>query len=506
VKPSFPEYPAYTGFFSETFKKNSQIFFKGATLLFSNSVTIILIIFFTSSLKAQIFPDYKERILSNHPDSLFQSYYSMEATEGSVDPDEYYVGPGDKLFISINGIEEIIFSLLINQEGAIYISKVGGIDLKNLTLTQAKDKIKIAINKYYKDVEVFISLVDFRKIKVSLLGNVKKPAAYILPANSRLIDLIVNSYGLSESSNYRNIAVKKRDGKIEKYDLLSFLRSGDRFKNPFLNEGDEVIVDKVDKIVSVYGQIKYPGVYEYLEGETVSELINLAGGFLIRAKKDTIEIVRFTPDGKDQMSLYYSFDQLVSMNVDLNFSDLVLVREMPEYYIDKSIRIDGWIMYPGYYKIIEDKTKLSEIIKEAGGFRKDASLTEATLTRTMGTVEDDPEFERLKLILRADMTDDEYDYLKSKSRQRKGRVVVDFIELFEKNNLSEDLILRRGDIISIPEEKNYITLLGQVVNPGNIYAEFSKSDLCTFPAVNQKKPLMYIKYLSGRKSFRSRNS
>jgi len=392
----------------------------------------------------------------------------MEATEGSVDPDEYYVGPGDKLFISINGIEEIIFSLLINQEGAIYISKVGGIDLKNLTLTQAKDKIKIAINKYYKDVEVFISLVDFRKIKVSLLGNVKKPAAYILPANSRLIDLIVNSYGLSESSNYRNIAVKKRDGKIEKYDLLSFLRSGDRFKNPFLNEGDEVIVDKVDKIVSVYGQIKYPGVYEYLEGETVSELINLAGGFLIRAKKDTIEIVRFTPDGKDQMSLYYSFDQLVSKNVDLNFSDLVLVREMPEYYIDKSIRIDGWIMYPGYYKIIEDKTKLSEIIKEAGGFRKDASLTEATLTRTMGTVEDDPEFERLKLILRADMTDDEYDYLKSKSRQRKGRVVVDFIELFEKNNLSEDLILRRGDIISIPEEKNYITLLGQVVNPGNI--------------------------------------
>ncbi|MCK7519152.1 MAG: hypothetical protein MZV64_16210 [Ignavibacteriales bacterium] len=44
----------------------------------------------------------------------------------------------------------------------------------------------------------------------------------------------------------------------------------------------------------------------------------------------------------------------------------------------------------------------------------------------------DPEFERLKLILRADMTDDEYDYLKAKSRQRKGKVVVDFEGLFIK--------------------------------------------------------------------------
>ena len=38
----------------------------------------------------------------------------------------------------------------------------------------------------------------------------------------------------------------------------------------------------------------------------------------------------------------------------------------------------------------------------------------------------------------------------------------------KENILSEDLILRTGDEINVPEKKNYITLIGQVVNPGNI--------------------------------------
>ncbi len=66
------------------------------------------------------------------------------------------------------------------------------------------------------------------------------------------------------------------------------------------------------------------------------------------------------------------------------------------------------------------------------------------------------------------MTDDEYDYLKAKSRQRKGKVVVDFKSLFEENKLNEDLILNKGDEIRIPEKKNYIALIGQVVSPGKI--------------------------------------
>ncbi len=429
---------------------------------------IFILITGLKKAEAQIFPDYKERSFSEMSDSLALTNFPAIATEGSVDPEEYILGPGDKLFLSIGGLEDISLTLFVNQEGILFIPKVGAVDLRNTTLEAGKKKIKDAIDRYYKNVDVFISLVDFRRIKVSLLGDVKVPSTYTLTGNSRLMDLIANSRGLTKTSNYRNIKVVDKDGKVNNYDFLSFLRFGDKEDNPLLQEGSSVIVDKVDKIVSLSGEVKFPGVYEFVPKETAYHLIKLAGGLLSKAKLDTIEIVSFNNDGKSQISRYYSFTNLKDRDVILHNQDQVIIRKKPEYYVDRYVKVEGYVKYPGYYKIIEDKTKLSEIINEAGGFRKEASLTEATLTRYMGTVDYDPEYERLKLMQRADMTDDEYDYFKAKSRQRKGRVVVDFPELFKKHNESEDIILRRGDIISVPEAKNYIVMLGQVVNPGNV--------------------------------------
>ncbi len=419
----------------------------------------------------QVFPNYKERTIANLSDSIYNFNSSLTATEGNINPEEYIVGPGDKLFISIGGIEEIALNVTINQEGFLYIPKVGGIDLRKTTLKSGKEKIIGAINKYYKNVEIFISLVDFRKIKVNMLGDVKKPSSYILPGNARLMDLVANSSGLNSTSNYRNIKIISKDSVAGTYDLIKFLRFGDRKSNPMLNEGDIIIIDKVDRLVSISGLVKYPGSYEYKENESVAELMDLAGGLLNMARKDTIEIISFKADGKSQVSRYYSYDELQKGSVILAKQDHIVVREIPEYYIDRYVSINGYVMYPGFYKIIEDKTTLVDIINEAGGFRKEASLTEAWLTRTLGTVETDPEFERLKLIPRVDMSDDEYDYLKAKSRQRMGRVTVDFYRLFKLNDMSENVVLKRGDIISIPEAKNYIIMLGQVVNAGNIIYE-----------------------------------
>jgi protein involved in polysaccharide export with SLBB domain len=432
----------------------------------------LITVIFNPNLSAQIFPDYKERSFEDFSDSLLLdnrlSRLEMGATEGSIDPNEYIVGPGDKLFISIRGVEELSFTLPVNQEGLIYIPKVGGVDLKDRTLAEAKENIEDFIYKYYRNVDVFISLVDFRNIRVSLVGNVKKPSSYALPGNSRLLDLISASFGLSETANFRNIAVKDRKGNEASCDLMKFFRFGDRLQNPLLREGDIVVIDKVDKIVSINGQIKFPGAYEFVEGETVYDLIKIAGGILSRAREDSIELVRFEANGKDQKSFYYSLDQLKNGQIKLSFGDLVLIRELTDYFIDKAVKIEGFVNYPGYYKIVEGKTTLSEIIKEAGGFRENASLTEASLVRTKGISGEDPEFERLKIIPRENMTEDEYDYFKAKSRQHIGKVVVDFHELFVYNNLSEDVTLKREDLITVPEARNYIILLGQVVNPGNV--------------------------------------
>lgn len=428
-----------------------------------------------SNLKmfAQRLPDYPERVAPDSLNQIFSAPANKIATEGIINPEEYQVGPGDKIFISISGVTEIANTLTIDQEGWLYIPRVGGVDLRNATLKTAKEKIVEAILRYYKNVDIFISLADFRMIKISLVGNIKKPSVFVLPANSRLMDLVTNSGQLNQDSDIRNIKVIPKEGETKTFDLLSFLRYGDFANNPILIEGDVVLIQKVDQVIRISGQVQFPALYEYRPNETVSDLINLSGGFLFDARKDTIELVRFLEDGKTQISNYYSYDELTRTEVFLQNKDHVIIRKLPEFLIDHYVVINGYIQYPGWYKINKNKTTLKQIIEEAGGFLQDASLLEASVIRKMEVEETDQEYERLKLMRIEDMTEDEYDYFKAKSRQHSGKVVVDFIKLFRENDILENILLHKNDVINIPEKKNYIIMLGQLVNPGKIVFDSS---------------------------------
>jgi len=417
---------------------------------------------------AQQLPDYPERFIQDSLSQISTASISRIATEGIINPEEYRVGPGDKIFISISGVTEISNTFIIDQEGFLYIPRIGGIDLRKNTLTVAKEKISDAILRYFKDVDIFISLVDFRMIKISLVGSVTKPSVFVLSANSRLMDLVTGSKQLNDNSDLRNINVVSKEGETKNYDLLSFLRFGDFTNNPILVEGDVVMIQKVDKVVRISGQINYPALYEFRSEETMEDLIRLAGGFTFDARKDTIELIRFLEDGKTQISNYFSYDEIAQNNIYLQNKDHIVIRKIPEYLIDHYVVINGYVRYPGWYKINKNSTTLKEMIEEAGGFLDEASLTEASITRKMDVEEIDPEYERLKLIPTDNMTEDEYDYFKAKSRQYSGRVVVDFTKLFQRNDLKENIVLRKNDIINVPEKKDYIIMLGQFVNPGKI--------------------------------------
>ena len=233
----------------------SRILPKGFPNLKLGAMLLLLPVYFCSKVFPQNIPDYSQRSLRVAVDSSrVQSTLPVSGDE-SVDPDEYIVGTGDRFFISISGLQDVAYDTQINQNGYLFIPKVGGVDLKNSTLNEAKEKITSAINKYFKDVDVFISLVGIRKITVSLLGDVKNPSAYVLPGNSRLIDLIGKSDGLLPTSNYRDIKIKSADRTSHAYDFLKYLRFSDKKDNPLLHEGDAVIVDKIDKTVSIKGDV-----------------------------------------------------------------------------------------------------------------------------------------------------------------------------------------------------------------------------------------------------------
>ncbi|MFA6980261.1 MAG: SLBB domain-containing protein [Ignavibacteriaceae bacterium] len=385
---------------------------------------------------------------------------------GYIDPDMYFVGPGDSLLVLIKGLDEIAWKVRVSHEGTIYIPKVGELNIKSNSLTEAKKKIETSIKYFYKNVEIFVSLIEIRKIKVGLYGDVKKSTILTLPANACLSDVLLNSELINPSADLRNVKIVNDNDHSSFYDFISFIRTNDKIQNAQLKEGDFIYLDKSDRTFSIWGSVKFSASYNFKQSETVFDAINLAGGLLTNAKKDTIEIIRFADDFKTQNSFFVTLED--SKKFQLQNKDKVIIRSIPEYLLDEVVTVEGFVKYPGVYKIKDGETKLSEIINLAGGFLPKASLSDAALFRRTLADTTDVEFERLKNLLRKDMTDDEYDYLKAKARQPKGKVVINFQDIFENKITREDVILRKNDVIIVPEKKDYINLIGQVVQPGKI--------------------------------------
>jgi protein involved in polysaccharide export with SLBB domain len=418
-------------------------------------------------IAAQPEVSYSERDVFVQPDSIMPDVSSSIDIIGSVDPATFKVGPGDKMFISIQGLEEITFTRWIDHEGNLYLPSAGNVNIGGMTLDKAKLAIKKLIETTFQNIEIYISLIEVRKIKVGLYGNVKQPSSFVISANSRLSDLLEHSKGLQKTSDIRNITIKHRDGSIEKVDLLKYLRAGDKTHNPQLLDDDFIFISKVDKSFRIDGEIVFPGVYEFHKYDNLLEVISLAGGLTNAARLDSIEIIRFAHDNKTQFNIFYAYDEITS-DIPIFNKDVIVIRQLPDYLLETVVYIEGYVKYPGIYNIVEDQTTLADIIEEAGGFLEDASLVDAKLIRDEESEIRDLEFERLKNMERADMSDDEYDYFKAKSRERKGQVVVNFDDLFIDGDLSEDIYLRRFDKIIIPRKTDYINIIGQVVFPGKV--------------------------------------
>lgn len=413
---------------------------------------------------------WQERSFSPVKDSLLLlagDNFSVPSA-GNLSDEEYIVGPGDRFFVSIIGIEEITFTPGIDYENNIYMPGIGAINLRNASLKVAKTKLDSIIRLNFRQVKTFIALSEIRKVKVQIAGSVKNPGGLVLFANSRLSDIISSGKFLEETADIRNLQVTSSDNTVRRFDLLKFFRLGELRQNPYIREGDFIFINRFDKHITLNGSVSYPGVYEFVEGESLADLIKLSGGFTSEARKDSIELIRFDETGKKQYSKYVDIRSDNLEDIILKDRDRIIIRKDPTLFEDHIVIIEGFVKFPGYYRIEKDITKLSEVVELAGGLLPEASLVDASLFRNVRNEALDPEFERLKLIPRADMTEDEYDYYKSKSRERKGRLVVDFVSLLEKGVASEDVLLMKNDRIDFPRKKNYITIIGQVVNPGKL--------------------------------------
>ncbi len=423
------------------------------------------------------------------PDTLISKPTEISETEPAleeaINPEKYIVGPGDIISIVLWDEYQTNYSLKVTAEGTILIPRISTLFVAGKSLEEVKSQVSEAVLKKHKNIEVTVSLVNLRRFKVSVTGAIENPGIYSAYANERASEIIKRAGVELHNSSTRNIILKRKDGSEKKIDILRFLRTGQNDRNPYLLDGDIIYVPFRENFIytcGIYGAVKEPGEYEYVEGDSLLDLINLAGGLTTDADLSSAEIVRFGPDNKSTQTIKKDLTPLFSAgprgeDIPLLPDDRVIIRTIPDFRKKKQVTLIGEVLRPGVYVINEGETKITDLIELAGGFTQVASLEEAEMNRKYNSEEPDLEYERLKKIPVGDMKSYEYEYFKSKSREIPGRVSIDFVKLFEGKDQKYDILLTDGDMVFVPKKSLVVKVLGKVVNPGYLAYEPGKDYL-----------------------------
>ena len=290
---------------------------------------------------------------------------------------------------------------------------------------------------------------------------------------SRLESIMGNNglltMGENRGSSIRSIVIQRNGKKIE-VDLFKFLKLGDIDSNPRLNSGDNIIVPAYNGDISVYGEVNDPGTYEFKNGDRICDMIGFAGGINGVSDLSHAMITRFGDDGKTLSNIEIDLDDALNKNQTdtkylLNESDRLYIYKKPDYKEKSDVVVYGEVKYPGSYPIIENVTKLSDIIKMTGGFSGDENLKMARLLRQKDFTLSDLEYERLKKLLVSERSVEDNQYVESIEKNFAGSVNIDFEKLILENDKNFDVALKKGDIIFIPMMKNTINVIGAVKEP-----------------------------------------
>ena len=289
-------------------------------------------------------------------------------------PSSYVLGPDDKVAISIWGLSVYNESFTISEDGFISPYPDVRIYLSGIKLSDAKSLVKSKMSRYvrFRDDDFDMSVLVARTINVNISGEVFNYGNFNISALNNAFNALVAGGGPTDIGSVRNIQLKRSGESAKTLDIYKYIQDpivGDDF---FLHENDYIYVPVAKKLVTISGAVNRSYRYELLPNETLSNLIDFAGGLKSNALSRNIQIERRVGDKLEIIDI--DFDLSTSKNIRLQNGDKITVQTV-DSELEKVVTISGAVEVSGVFALTDNMTLIDLANK--------AKLKENAITKTV---------------------------------------------------------------------------------------------------------------------------
>lgn len=316
---------------------------------------------------------------------------SFEPNMKLATPLNYVLGPDDQILVSVYGVQQYEGDLLVSAEGFVNIPNVGQVKVAGLTIEAATQKIKTVMGNtvygYLRSggAKLSVTLSKIRSIKVLIIGA-NRPGTYTLSSLSTVFNALYVAGGPTAFGSFREIELVRDNKLLRKIDLYRLLLHGDQSDNIGLKDNDVIRIPAYQTRVELQGQVKRPGYFEVLPGESFQQILAFASGFTDTAYRASVKLFQRSEKERKLADL----EAAVYNNYHPQTGDVFVVSKILNRF-ENRVRISGAVFRPDVYSLSQG-LKVADLIRKADGLKEDAFTArgqilrlEEDLTRSMAS-------------------------------------------------------------------------------------------------------------------------
>ena len=356
--------------------------------------------------------------------------------------------------------------------------------------------------------------------KLEVRGAVYRPGIYQLNGEINTVRALVNEAKGLTGDAFTNRAVLQREREDLTTEIISVdvrsIMAGTSPDIP-LQKNDILYIPSIHDLedrgdVAIFGEVAKPDSYSYSDNMTLEDLIIRAGGLRESASTVRVDVSRRIKDSKstastDSIGQMFTFALKDGFVIDgqqgftLQPYDQVFVRRSPGYQAQQNVQVTGEVLFGGTYAMTTTEERLSDLVKKAGGATPKAYLRGAKLIR----VANEEEKKRMRDVI--NLMNRQFGEAMMDSLgirvEDTFSVGIDLEKAVAKPGSEYDLVLREGDVLSVPKLNNTVKVNGAVMMPNTVGYLSDKNanyylDQAGGYALNAKKSKKFVIYMNGQ--------